>query len=53
MLSIQAYVYEHRYEPAMRTDILRRSWRELTANHILHQPDRSFDSFGAYRSRLK
>jgi small-conductance mechanosensitive channel len=38
-LSIQAYVYEHRYEPAMRTDILRRAWRELTAHHILHHAD--------------
>lgn len=28
-LSIEAYVYDHRYEPAMRTDILRRAHREL------------------------
>jgi hypothetical protein len=28
-LSIEAYVYDHRYEPAMRTDILRRAQREL------------------------
>ena len=28
-LSIEAYVYDHRYEPAMRTDILRRSQREF------------------------
>src|SRR5215472_8532377 len=30
-LSIEAYVYDHRHEPAMRTDILRRSQREFRA----------------------
>jgi small-conductance mechanosensitive channel len=28
-LSIEAYVYDHRFEPAMRTDILRRAQREF------------------------
>ena len=28
-MRIEAYVYDHRYEPAMRTDILRRAHREL------------------------
>ncbi len=30
-LSIEAFVYDHRYEPAMRTDILRRSQHEFRA----------------------
>jgi small-conductance mechanosensitive channel len=30
-LSIEAYVYDHRYETAMRTDILRRAYREFKA----------------------
>ena len=42
-LSIEAYVYDHRYEPAMRTDILRRAHRELKAlaavsEHHMHPP---------------
>jgi small-conductance mechanosensitive channel len=28
-LTIEAYVYDHRYEPAMKTDILRRACREF------------------------
>jgi hypothetical protein len=28
-LTIKAYAYDHRYEPAMQTDILRRAKREL------------------------
>lgn len=34
-LSIQAYVYDHRYESAMQTDILRRAHRELIAHGVL------------------
>jgi small-conductance mechanosensitive channel len=34
-LTIQAYVYDHRYEPAMHTDILRRAQRELLACGVL------------------
>jgi small-conductance mechanosensitive channel len=30
-LSVEAYVYDHRHEPAMRTDILRRAQREFRA----------------------
>lgn len=30
-LSVEAYVYDHRFEPAMRTDILRRAQREFRA----------------------
>jgi small-conductance mechanosensitive channel len=38
-LSIEAYVYDHRFEPAMRTDILRRAYREFKANSALSGPD--------------
>jgi hypothetical protein len=31
LLKIKAYVYDHRFEQAMKTDILRRARRELTA----------------------
>jgi small-conductance mechanosensitive channel len=34
-LSIKAYVYDHRYEPAMQTDLLRRAKREFLAHGLL------------------
>ncbi len=34
-LTIDAYVYDHRYEPAMQTDIFRRANREFTACGLL------------------
>jgi MscS family membrane protein len=42
-LSIEAYVYDHRFEPAMRTDIVRRAHREFQqlspqGQHFVH-PD--------------
>jgi small-conductance mechanosensitive channel len=44
-LSIEAYVYDHRHEPEMRTEILRRAHRELKAlaastgpEHHSHSP---------------
>ena len=48
-LTIQAYAYDHRYESAMQTDILRRAHRELraqaatgmTLNHSVSQADAS------------
>lgn len=38
-LSIEAYVYDHRYEPAMRTDILRRAHRELKSLASVPTPE--------------
>jgi small-conductance mechanosensitive channel len=38
-LSIQAYVYDHRYEPAMRTEILRRAQQELRALAAAANPE--------------
>jgi hypothetical protein len=38
-LSIEAYVYDHRYESAMRTDILRRSYHEFTFYNVSSLPD--------------
>jgi len=35
-LSIDAYVYDHRYECAMRTDILRRVYREVQGKNNSH-----------------
>ena len=32
-LSIEAYIYDHRYEPDMQTDILRRAYREFKPHH--------------------
>ena len=34
-LTITAYVYDHRYEPAMHTDLLRRAQREFLACGVL------------------
>jgi small-conductance mechanosensitive channel len=39
-LSIEAYVYDHRYEPAMRTDVLRRAHRELKSLASTVAPER-------------
>jgi small-conductance mechanosensitive channel len=39
-VSIAAYVYDHRYQSAMRTDILRRAKREFVACGILHTGER-------------
>lgn len=39
VLSIKAYVYDHRYEGAMRTDILRRARREFFALRALTGPE--------------
>jgi small-conductance mechanosensitive channel len=38
-LSIEAYVYDHRYEPAMQTDILRRAHHEFKARGTLPVAD--------------
>jgi len=38
-LSIEAYVYDHRYESAMRTDILRRSYHEFTFYNVSSSSD--------------
>ena len=38
-LTIAAYVYDHRYEPAMHTDLLRRAHRELLACGVLGRPE--------------
>ena len=40
-LTIGAYVYDHRYEPAMQTDLIRRAQRELIACGILGTGHRS------------
>jgi hypothetical protein len=34
-LRIEAYVYDHRYELPMQTDVLRRAHRELMAHGVL------------------
>jgi small-conductance mechanosensitive channel len=39
LLVIQAYVYDHRFESAMKTEILRRVHREFLAHGILTPPD--------------
>jgi hypothetical protein len=39
-LTISAYVYDHRYEQAMQSDILRRAKRELLARGVLRPPDK-------------
>jgi small-conductance mechanosensitive channel len=39
-LTITAYVYDHRYEPEMHTEILRRAQRELIACGILRKDTR-------------
>lgn len=36
-LVIGAYVYDHRYEAAMKTDLLRRAKREFLANGLLRR----------------
>jgi hypothetical protein len=35
LVVVQAYVYDHRFAPAMKTEILRRTRRELMAHGIL------------------
>ena len=40
-LTITAYVYDHRYEPAMHTDILRRVKREFLACGLLKAETKS------------
>jgi len=42
-LSIEAYVYDHRYESAMRTDILRRSYHEFTLHTASYNASSSSD----------
>ncbi len=37
-LTITAYVYDHRYQPAMQTDILRRAHREFLASGVFWRP---------------
>lgn len=39
-LTITAYVYDHRYEPAMQTDLLRRAKREFLAKGLLKAENR-------------
>jgi hypothetical protein len=39
LLVIQAYVYDHRFASAMKTEILRRTQREFVAHGILTHPD--------------
>jgi small-conductance mechanosensitive channel len=39
LLVIQAYVYDHRFASAMKTEILRRTRREFLAHGILTHPD--------------
>jgi MscS family membrane protein len=39
ILTVQAHVYDHRFAAAMKTDILRRSRRELLACGVLRQVD--------------
>jgi small-conductance mechanosensitive channel len=41
MVTIQAYVYDHRFESAMQTDLLRHARRELQSHGILKGPDGS------------
>jgi hypothetical protein len=43
-LSIRAHVYDHRYESAMQTDLVRRAKREFLACGILKNPESQ--SFG-------
>jgi small-conductance mechanosensitive channel len=42
-LTITAYVYDHRYEPAMHTDILRRAQREFSASGLFGRPENRKD----------
>lgn len=42
-LSIQAYVYDHRYEPDMQTDILRRAYREFKPHHTSSDSDHGME----------
>jgi hypothetical protein len=37
-LTIHAYVYDHRFESAMKTDLLRRARREFLADGIQQAP---------------
>jgi hypothetical protein len=39
MLVIQAYVYDHRFASAMKTEILRRTQREFLSHGILTRKD--------------
>ena len=39
ILAVQAHVYDHRFAAAMKTEILRRSRRELLASGVLKEPD--------------
>jgi small-conductance mechanosensitive channel len=39
-VSIGAYVYDHRFEPEMRTDLMRRAKREFLARGLLQAPVR-------------
>ena len=39
-LTITAYVYDHRYQPAMQTDILRRAHREFLASGVFWRPEK-------------
>ena len=39
MLTIQAYVYDHRFESAMKTDLLRRARHEFLAHGIVKAPE--------------
>jgi small-conductance mechanosensitive channel len=39
LLNIKAYVYDHRFESAMKTDILRRARHEFMVHGIVHPPD--------------
>jgi hypothetical protein len=40
LLTITAYVYDHRYQPAMQTDILRRAHREFLASGVFWRPEK-------------
>jgi len=46
LLTIQAYVYDHRYESAMKTDLLRRARHEFLAQGIIKAPDSVHDHDG-------
>jgi hypothetical protein len=39
LLNIKAYVYDHRFESAMKTDILRRARHEFMVQGIVPPPD--------------
>ena len=39
ILTVQAHVYDHRFAAAMKTEILRRSRRELLACGVLKEVD--------------